>query len=309
MNNKVGIIIGRFQTPELTPAHVLLFREALDNHDTVVVFVGVRDTPATDRNPLSFYMRKNIITRQFPTVTVIPLSDCPTDEEWSKNLDRYINTVSSMRGAVIYHGRDSFASHYKGKYELYEVKMPEFTEVSATETRKQIGMTLENHPMFHKGVIHALQNLPPRIYMTVDIALLRNISVMDEEDYEILLGKKAGMTQWILPGGFIDGKEDPMVAAKRELFEETGCIVESCETGDIVNTKLELVGAFIVDDWRTRGETKVSNMTLLYKGYTASREAKANDDLEEVRWFNLQSVKNQMTTLVHPIHHKLIEAI
>lgn len=300
MNNKVGIIIGRFQTPELTPAHVLLFSYALDKHDTVVVFIGVRDTPATDRNPLSFYMRKDIILKQFPTVTVIPLADCPTDEEWSKNLDKYINTVSSMRGAVIYHGRDSFASHYKGKYELCEVKMPGFAEVSATEIRKQVGMTLENHPMFHKGVIHALQNLPPRIYMTVDIALLRDVSVMDEEDYQILLGKKPGMTQWILPGGFIDGREEPEKAAKRELFEETGCVVES---------DLKLVGAFIVDDWRTRGETKVSNMTLLYKGYTVSAQAVASDDLEVVRWFNLSSVKNQISTLVHPIHHKLIDAI
>ena len=135
----------------------------------------------------------------------------------------------------------------------------------------------------------------------MDIALLRSVGIGgDNDSFEILLGKKPGMTHWILPGGFIDGREEPEKAARRELFEETGCVVES---------DLKLLGAFIVDDWRTRGETKVSNMTLLYKGYTMSAEAKASDDLEVVCWFNLSTVKNQISALVHPIHHKLIEAI
>lgn len=291
---KIAFIIGRFQVNQLTDAHCQLIDEARKNHETVVVMVGTRETPATNKNPLSFLARKTIINAEFPDVSVVPIADCPTNEEWSANVDKLISAITFPRGAVIYHGRDSFAPHYKGKFELREVNLPEHVDVSASFERDKIRAEgdFNKSPDFYKGIIYAMQTLTPRIYMTVDIAIFDKYS-------NLLVGKKKGMTKCILPGGFIDVNENPEDAASRELFEETG----------IQTNKLELVGAYKVNDWRTRGETKVSNMTLLYKGLYNEQPISANDDLDTLNWIELGELQRNYLSLIHPVHHKLIEEL
>ena len=69
-------------------------------------------------------------------------------------------------------------------------------------------------------------------------------------------------------------------AAKREAREETGDL----ELGDV-----EYVGTTEIDDWRYRAEPDTI-MTTLFTAKKIYGNAKAGDDLDEVKWFNLYSL-------------------
>ncbi len=62
-----------------------------------------------------------------------------------------------------------------------------------------------------------------------DLLLLPAVSVfvIDEITHQVLLCRNAGQTHWEAIGGMVEPHEHPLVAAQRELQEETGLIVEA----------------------------------------------------------------------------------
>jgi 8-oxo-dGTP diphosphatase len=77
----------------------------------------------------------------------------------------------------------------------------------------------------------------------------------------------AGM--WDLPGGFLEEREHPLDALRRELLEETGLEVE----------QVEWFGAFLVPyDGRTV-------LNLVWTARVAAGEPHAADDVSELGWF------------------------
>lgn len=78
--------------------------------------------------------------------------------------------------------------------------------------------------------------------------------------------------QWALPGGFVENDEDLQTAAKRELKEETGINLSSCE-------QLYTFGKPGRDP---RGRT----ISIAYVGFAKpSDQPKAADDAKEAKWF------------------------
>ena len=68
-----------------------------------------------------------------------------------------------------------------------------------------------------------MNRLPDKHFVTVDIAIFRR-------NGEVLLIKRKNdpfKDHWALPGGFVDLNEDPLLAARRELAEETGLIINT----------------------------------------------------------------------------------
>ena len=47
----VGVIIGRFQVPELHQAHLDLIQAACNAHDKVIIFLGLSPLMVTQENP------------------------------------------------------------------------------------------------------------------------------------------------------------------------------------------------------------------------------------------------------------------
>ena len=62
----VGVIVGRFQVPELHPGHIDLIQTVCDAHDKVVIFLGLSPLMVTRENPLDFESRKQMILAKFP---------------------------------------------------------------------------------------------------------------------------------------------------------------------------------------------------------------------------------------------------
>src|ERR1700746_2532342 len=101
INDKdVGVIVGRFQVNELHGAHRQIIDHVWKNHKKVIVFLGVSPVLTTKNNPLDFVSRKEMILQAYPSVTVMPIPDHPSDEEWSKELDSRIREACPINSVL-----------------------------------------------------------------------------------------------------------------------------------------------------------------------------------------------------------------
>lgn len=285
----VGVIVGRFQVPELHEVHRNLIKSVCDNHQKVILYLGMSPLLTTINNPLDFESRKQMILEEFPDITVLYIRDVHDDERWSKNLDEQIShVVAPHQSVVLYGGRDSFIEHYEGKHDVLELESEKI--LSGTEIRKEVSKSVKKDPMFRRGWIHAAFNRFPTCYPTVDIA------IFDEEEKKILLGRKEGEPLYRLPGGFADPRSTSYEAdARREAQEETGVTI----------TDPAYIGSFIIDDWRYRNEPDKIK-TLLFKAKMLHGPVKADDDLAEVKWFDVDNIDlyDVMTN-----HRELLQAV
>ena len=244
----VAVIAARFQVHELHSAHEDLIKSVCNEHDKVIIFLGLSPLMVTQNNPLDFESRKQMILKQFPEVNVLYIKDVNNDEAWSERLDEQISDiVSPNQSVVLYGSRDSFIDHYSGKFNTIELQQETF--ISGTEIRKSIGRKVKNTPAFRAGVIWAAYNQYPKVYATVDVAIL------DEDEKRLLLARKPFEKLYRFVGGFADPKSSSYEEdARREVAEEAGIEI----------TDPQYVGSYYIDDWRYRSEVDKIK-TLFFK--------------------------------------------
>lgn len=280
---EVGVIVGRFQTHKLHESHIDLIQTVIDRHDKVLIFLGLSPIKATWNNPLDFESRRVMIAEKFSKVTILYVKDQESDALWSKKLDTMIkDNIAPHHKVILYGGRDSFISHYKGVFPTEEL---ESTRIfSSTEIRNKLSTKIKDSPDFRAGVIWATQQIYPSVKPTVDIVIL------NENETEILVGKKQDEDKYRFIGGFADPIKDKSYedAAKREGREETALELSSPV----------YVGSMFVDDWRYRRE-KDKIFTILFKCKKLFGHPEALDDIEEVRWIPLDATSINMIMDVH----------
>jgi ADP-ribose pyrophosphatase YjhB (NUDIX family) len=92
----------------------------------------------------------------------------------------------------------------------------------------------------------------------------------------VLLTRRAvepAVGSWDLPGGFVEEREHPLDALRRELREETGLEIEP----------LELLGIWM--DEYGGDSTAQSTLNLFWIARIAGGKPRAADDVAELRWF------------------------
>jgi ADP-ribose pyrophosphatase YjhB (NUDIX family) len=98
-------------------------------------------------------------------------------------------------------------------------------------------------------------------------------AVLIEKDSQVLLVRRRispHIGKWTLPAGFVDAGEDPIDAAVRECFEETGLTVQILGLMEVISGREHPHGADIV---------------LIYTGKIAEGNVVAGDDVSEVALF------------------------
>lgn len=270
---KYGIIVGRFQTPYLTPGHIKLIDFVLSRHDSVVLFLGESKSVRNERNPLDFATRRQMIQETYPKLSIVQILDRPSDVTWSRELDRAIDAILPIHvSPILYGSRDSFIQYYHGKFPTYELK-PEI-EISASEIREKIISGPKNSREWREGAIFAAYNRPAQAYPTVDMAACFN-------NHVLLVRKNIDDGKWRFPGGFFDAMKDQcfLDAAKRELEEETH--------PDFPSNWVNL-GDFRINDYRYRGKgNRDCIITTLFTCEVQSQKAQHDDDIDEVGWFEI----------------------
>ena len=102
------------------------------------------------------------------------------------------------------------------------------------------------------------------------------VAVLIVRDGKILLGKRASGSfqsgKWCLPGGFIEFDEDFIVAAIREVKEETNLDIE-------VEAILSVSSNFLSPDLHT--------LVVVLKASVIGGVQKPGDDIDELKWFSI----------------------
>lgn len=159
----LGVIIGRFQVPELHDGHKWLFLNCLNDCDRVLVIIGIKN--AVDaRNPLSFWLIKQMILSSFDSqlsdkLIVICQCDVPDDAQWSDEIDQKISRYLKYREeATLYFSRDPFINTYKGMFYL-TMKITELPGISGTDIRDKAAQAIINNADFRRGIIYATNHI------------------------------------------------------------------------------------------------------------------------------------------------------
>lgn len=292
---EVGVIVARFQSDQLTEGHRDLLDFVLSQHEKVLVFLGLSPLLTTSNDPLDFQARRQMIReaypeRNYPNLEILYIKDINNDKAWSTFLDDQISSVAQCQSVVLYGSRDSFIPHYKGTYQTVELEAS--LNISGTEIRKRIKSKTRPTHDFRAGVIWAAYNQYPTVFSTVDVA------VLNEDESELLLGRKAFEHKWRFLGGFADiNSESDEIDAKREVNEECGLEV----------SYPEYICSMRIDDWRYRKQ-KDKIRTRFFKAKRIFGHAQANDDIEEVKWFKISDLKPEMLVGSHDeLFVKLVE--
>ena len=118
---------------------------------------------------------------------------------------------------------------------------------------------------------------PDRPYVGVGVIVFR-----DQEVLLVKREKEPNKGKWSIPGGRQIIGETAEEAAKRELQEETGVIVDRLLLVDIVDA--------IFPD--VEGKIKYHYTLVDYMGYWKSGETRAGDDAREVKWVNFNELSS-----------------
>lgn len=279
-----GVIVGRFQTPELHAGHRCLIDEVRRRHAKVLMLIGVTPANPTLRNPLDYETRKLMLEAVYgkAQITFAPIRDCKEDSVWYKQLETMIAELTGGESLCLYGSRDSFLDQYKGAYPTCRLDACEGH--SATLLRNQAAEAPQADAAFRAGVIYATAQRFPQVYPTVDIAIFR------QNRQQILLGRKPLETLFRFPGGFVDATDSSFeAAALREAKEECG---------ELKLENVQYKGSVKVDDWRYRNSPDAI-FTSLFTADCTGGEAQASDDLAEVRWFDVSTLNPEQLVSEH----------
>lgn len=110
---------------------------------------------------------------------------------------------------------------------------------------------------------------------------------------EVLMLHRTDNDTWCFPGGAVELGEKVEETAAREVFEETGLIVES----------LNLFGVFSGEDlyYKYPNGDEVYNVDIVFKSDSYSGEVKLNDEGKDIRFFKIDKLPERISPPVRPV--------
>lgn len=297
MKKNVGVIIGRFQVPALTEAHKTLVQTVAEKEQgLVVVLLGVSvNDGRCPENPLTFMQRAKLFANMPQNVMVLPLMDCPTDAEWSEQVDTILHTAypPDRYNVTLYGGRKSFRESYCGRNSCVDIDLN--IQVSGTEAR--FAVQEADTPEFLAGQVYALQTQYPKVYPTVDCVIWRKRD--ETRPTEILLIQRPDTKEWSFPGGFVDPEDASYaLACAREVYEELGL---SNEYG------LDCVGSVRVNDWRYRGTRDKIITTVFVMQYAWGPVRPNPEEVQDYQWVPVSDVRVTISETHKPLWRLALE--
>jgi ADP-ribose pyrophosphatase YjhB (NUDIX family) len=104
-------------------------------------------------------------------------------------------------------------------------------------------------------------------------------ALLVDEQGRLLLGRREPYQgRWDIPGGFLEEDEHPLDCLRRELREETGLDVEP---GEFVGVWMDRYGP---------SDDEPVTLNLYWTARVTGGEARAADDVSELRWFALDEL-------------------
>ena len=269
----VGVVVGRFQVHKLSDAHRDIIKRITETHKKVIIIIGVAPTLGTKNNPMDYITRLEMVRDEFPEAIITHVMDTESDSDWDTVVDTAVKSLAPVGSVCLYGGRDSFVEHYHGMYDKMEISSA-YYESEGTKIRADLKHEALKSEDFRKGVIYASQNQYPKVYPTVDIAIIRSAV---RNSNEVLLGRKTPGGKLRFPGGFVD---------PTDISHEQAAIREASEEVDAeISKDLEYVCTHRIDDWRYKSSEKI--ITTLYQTNYTFGTGQPRSEFCETEWVEI----------------------
>ena len=136
---KLGIIVGRFQN--IHAGHEEMIEKALELCDRVAVFVGSSQESGTNKNPFSYELRRELLTRLFgDKILIYPLPDIGVgnNSRWGDYVLRNVEERVGMLPDLLVSGKESRRKDWFDGVEgvsIAELYIPKTIDISASRMR------------------------------------------------------------------------------------------------------------------------------------------------------------------------------
>lgn len=166
---------------------------------------------------------------------------------------------------------------------------------------------MESPSSLVRKCIEQLEDVPyipyPISLSTVDMVGVTYKMIDGKRRPFILMGRRSANHLWQFPGGFRDPSERNVEAAHREYIEETSL--------ELPIERFRSIDDMFVDDRRYRDTPhKITTHIFIVKVLAKeARKAQAADDIFEVRWMDVEELRDRRSELVRDVHMNLFNFI
>lgn len=319
----MAVVVGKFQAPEPTNAHIELILVARSNATQVLIVIGDNQIKH-EVDLVPYEVRKELITiklfkhyseiyslsralEEMSRFHFVRLVDVFNPELWSSLLDDVIteqffevygrNLPCHNSEILLVGGRDSFIQYYVGKYTNTRiVTLSTGDAVSATKSRENCAKRFIPDPMFIAGAFHQAMNQYATSFQTVDV-LIKRVEVPLHKESSIILGRKKNESKLVFIGGFSEPTSPSLeFDALKEVFEEASYTASEAD--------LKYVYSSLVDDPRYRNSKHKIKTVLFTLNVDQDAVFAPGDDVVEI----VEVVASSFTKdLLMAKHHRLFD--
>ena len=235
------------------------------------------------------------------------------------NTNQFDKNGYKLEDAYIYHpltkieikeNIEEKVKYFKGKVDISKVSVND----PIAKIIKLLGINYPyfneyNHnndiPLLFENIIEKLECVPycqfPISFSTVDMIALYNKWHCNKNYVHVLLGKKWGQDLWQFPGGFVDPGEIKQEAASREFHEECGILVNK--------ERFIYKGDLALNDERYKDTPHkiTTNIFTVKLNKVEAKKVVGGDDIQEVKWFPLNYLIDNVNSIIRPVHLKLYD--
>lgn len=279
-----AVVVGTFQQIEIGAFEKAFINQLQNQYPEVVLVIASAPIPSSKNHPLDVETRKLMLEKEFPKTKITTFKKQILAQATSQALENAIAQAvgESVNCQLFVFKESNNLTQYELSYPFEWVELPEYaSRIISDADRSQVA--------YRAGVFQTVRAQYPKVFPTVDVAIVSGDKV--------LLGRKPQQALFRFIGGFIDPEDDCFEdAAIREAEEETGLKL----------SQARYIGTAKIDDWRYREEVDkiiTSFFVAEYEGGTPT----AQDDIEELRWFDIASLTEQDFVEEHRVIFKLWE--
>lgn len=310
---KLGVLIGRFQVPQMHEGHRFIIHRMLEQCDEVLILFGSANRTRSVKNPFTYRERQQATLQLFPTVLTAPLNDYMyNDSQWMADVAATINQVvenvcvdHQENFEVLLYGHHKDGNDYLNWFPQYEyVNINSDIDISGTEVRNSFMHLLPDNVQADAAYFAKERETFKNYPYPASLNICCGDAVVECLGHILLIKRKftPGAGNWALPGGHKNTNETFLQCALRELIEETNIRVpEPVLLGSIESTRL------FDSPKRSSGIPKLTlavHMVVKPNPDGSLPRANGSDDAVETRWVPTSDILNKYR--LHDDHGDII---